>query len=383
MLPLSGIKVIELAQHLAGPGTGMYLADQGADVIKVEPVAGTSRQAGSGRRSPSQLVLNRNKRAITLDIRKPEGHEVLLRLVRDADVLIHNFRVGVAERRGIGYDELSKLNPRLIYASITAFGSRGPWAEKGGYDRLTQGLSGIMYRHGQDGIPLSAGVWVSDCSVPMLMAYGIMLALWVREKTGVGQKVETSLLQAALAMQTTNLVRVGEEVADPVDAGDAYGIFRCGDDQYLNVCALQPDQFRRFCQAIGLPDMGADPRFFDPVHRAAFRVEAYPIIDGALATRPLTEWVDILDAADVPCAPILARSAVFDQPQIRANEMITTIEHPWAGSVSMVDVPVHLSSSPGSIRTPAPELGQHTQEVLTSFGYSAEVIEKLREAAVI
>jgi crotonobetainyl-CoA:carnitine CoA-transferase CaiB-like acyl-CoA transferase len=383
MLPLSGITVIELAQHLAGPGTGMYLADQGANVIKIEPVAGTSRQAGSGRRTPSQLVLNRNKRAMTLDFRKPEGREVLLKLVQDDDVLIHNFRVGVAERRGIGYEELSQLNPRLIYASITAFGSRGAWAEKGGYDRLTQGLSGTMYRRGKDGIPLSAGVWVSDCSVPMLMAYGIMLALWVREKTGRGQKVETSLLQAALAMQTTNLVRVGDEVAEPVDAGDGYGIFRCGDDQYLNVCALQPDQFRRFCQAIGLQEMGDDPRFFDPRSRAAFRVEAYPIIDGMLGTRPIAQWIEILDAADVPCAPILARPEVFDQPQMRANEMIASIDHPSAGRVSMVDVPVRLSTTPGSIRTPAPELGQHTDDVLTGLGYSEEAIEKLREAAVI
>jgi crotonobetainyl-CoA:carnitine CoA-transferase CaiB-like acyl-CoA transferase len=381
-LPLTGIRVVELAQHLAGPGTGMYLADQGADVIKVEPVAGTSRQGGP-RRSPGFTVLNRNKRGITLDIRSPEGKAVLIRLVRNADVLIHNFRTGVAERLGIGYEELAEANPRLIYASITAFGSKGNWAAKGGYDRLTQGLSGAMYRRDKDGIPLATGIWLSDCSVPMLMAYGIMLALWVRERSGRGQKVETSLLQAALAMQTTNLVRMGDEVAAPVDAGDAYGIFRCSDGLYLNVCALQPDQFRRFCHAIGLDDLADDGRFFDPKLRAEFRRQAYPRMNGILETRPISEWIQVLDDADVPCAPILERSQVFDQPQVTENGMIASFDNSETGRVSMVGVPVQLSATPGSIRSPAPELGQHTNEVLEELGFSVKSIAKMREEAVI
>ncbi len=365
-LPLTGIKVIELAQHLAGPGTGMYLADQGADVIKVEPIAGdASRKQGGSRflrrNTPSYLVLNRNKRGITLDIRKPEGKAVLLKMVDGADVLIHNFRVGVPERLGIGYEDLAKVNPRLVYASITAFGSKGPWAAKGGYDRLTQGLSGAMYRRGGDGIPLTAGVWISDCSVPMLMSYGIMLALWVRERTGRGQKVETSLLQAALAMQTTSLIRVEQDVSPPVEVGGpAYGIYHCADDQYLNICALQADQFGRLCHALGLPHLAIDARFNDPEHSTEFRAEVYPIINGILGTRPIGHWMEILDAADVPCAPILARSQVFDQPQMLENGMLASVDHPAAGRVNMVGVPVKLSATPGVVRKPSPELGEHT-----------------------
>jgi CoA:oxalate CoA-transferase len=217
----------------------------------------------------------------------------------------------------------------------------------------------------------------------MIMSYGIMLALWVRERTGEGQKVETSLLQAALAMQTTNLVRVGEAVAEPVDAGDAYGIFHCADDRYLNVCALQPDQFRRFCEALGLPELGADGRFFDPEHRAEFRSQAYPIMNNVLGSRPIAEWIDILDAVDVPCAPILARSQVFDEPQMVDNEMIASQDHPSSGRVTMVNVPVRLSSTPGCVRSPAPELGENTEDVLKNLGYADEQIDSLRAAAVI
>lgn len=388
-LPLTGIKVIELAQHLAGPGTGMYLADQGAEVVKVEPIAGdASRQQGgtrfTRRNTPSYMVLNRNKRGITLDIRKPEGKGVLMKMIEGADVLIHNFRVGVPERLGIGYEDLIEVNPRLVYASITAFGSKGPWAAKGGYDRLTQGLSGAMYRRADNGIPITAGVWISDCSVPMLMAYGIMLALWVRERTGRGQKVETSLLQAALAMQTTSLIRVEEDVSPPVDAGGpAYGIYHCADDQYLNICALQADQFGRLCKVLDLPHLANDTRFGDPAHQEEFRREVYPIIDGIMGTKPIREWVEILDAADVPAAPILERGQVFDEPQMLENNMIASIDHPAAGRVKMVAPPVQLSSTPGSVRKPAPQLGEDTEEVLGGLGYSAEEIERLRAAAVI
>lgn len=388
-LPLTGIKVIELAQHLAGPGTGMYLADQGAEVIKVEPVAGdASRKQGGSRflrnNTPSYLVLNRNKRGITLDIRKPRGKGVLLKLVQDADVLIHNFRVGVPERLGIGFDDLSKVNPRLIYASITAFGTKGPYARKGGYDRLTQGLSGTMYRRGEDGIPLTAGVWISDCSVPMLMSYGIMLALWVRERTGRGQRVETSLLQAAIAMQSTSLIRVEDDVSPPTEVGGpAYGIYHCADGQFLNICALQADQYQRLCHALDLPHLADDPRFNDPSRQVEFRSEVYPIIDGVLSTRPIADWIAILDAADVPCAPILERSQVFREPQILENEMLGAVQHPKAGRVQMLGVPVRLSETPGSLREPAPLLGQHTEEVLHDLGYAQDEIEALREEAVI
>jgi crotonobetainyl-CoA:carnitine CoA-transferase CaiB-like acyl-CoA transferase len=387
---LSGIRVIDMAQHLAGPGTSMYLADQGADVIKIEPrLSGDANRRSGGSaltagNSPSFLVLNRNKRSITLDIRQPKGREVMLRLLDSADVLIHNMRRRVTEKLGLTYEELSKRNPRLIYAWISAFGSKGPYADKGGYDRLTQGFSGVMSRRDRDGVPITAGVWISDCSVPMLMGYGIMLALWSREKTGAGQKVETSLLQAAIAMQSTSMVRVEGDDSKPAEVGSpGYGIYQCGDGVYINVTALQQDQFQRFCLALELKHLADDPRFYEPSAQREFREEVYPVLDEVMKTRPSREWLKILDEADVPAAPILGHDEVFEEPQMLDNDMIVSVDHPKVGRTQMFGVPVKLSATPGSIRRPAPLLGEHTDDVLREFGYSAAEVEALRAEAVI
>jgi len=387
---LSGIRVIDMAQHLAGPGTSMYLADQGADVIKIEPrLTGdaTRRSGGSALtagNSPGFLVLNRNKRSITLDIRQPKGREIMLRLIDGADVLVHNMRRRVTEKLGLSYEELSKRNPRLIYGWISAWGSNGPYADKGGYDRLTQGLSGVMSRRDHEGMPITAGVWISDCSVPMLMGYGIMLALWSREKTGVGQKVETSLLQAAIAMQSTSMVRVEGDTSRPAEVGSpGYGIYRCGDGVYINVTALQQDQFQRFCLALELKHLAVDPRFYDPGKQAEFRAEVYPVLDEVMKTRPSKEWLRILDEADVPAAPILDHDQVFDEPQMVDNGMIVSVDHPKVGRTQMFGVPIKLSGTPGRIQKPAPLLGEHTDEVLRELGYAPAEVETLRSEAVV
>jgi crotonobetainyl-CoA:carnitine CoA-transferase CaiB-like acyl-CoA transferase len=387
---LAGIRVIDLAQHLAGPGTCMYLADQGADVIKVEPrlTGDASRQGAdssfAGENSRSFLVLNRNKRGITIDIRQPRGREVLLKLIGSADVLVHNLRRRVTDKFGLTYEELHERYPRLIYGWISAFGSRGPYADKAGYDRLTQGLSGAMSRRDHEGLPITAGVWVSDCSVPMLMAYGVTLALWAREKTGLGQQVETSLLQAAVAMQSNFLVRLDDNPTPPIEAGGpGYGIYRCGDGAYINVCALQQDQFQRFCLSLELNHLADDPRFTDARKQNELRHEVYPIIDEVMRTRTSAEWLEILDAADVPCAPILQRAQVIDDPRIVENEYIVPVDHPKVGRVRMMGVPIKLSMTPGSIRRPSPSLGEHTDEVLGELGYSPGDIEQLRSEAVI
>ncbi len=386
---LTGIRVIDLAQHLAGPGTCMYLADQVADVIKVEPRGrgDASRGGGdslSGENSRSFLVLNRNKRGITIDIRRPEGREVLLRLIDSADVLIHNLRRRVTEKYGLSYEKLSERNPRLIYGWISAFGSQGPYADKPGYDRMTQGFSGVMSRRDHTGMPITAGVWVSDCSVPMLMAYGVTLALLARAKTGRGQKVETSLLQAAVAMQSNFLVRIDADPTPPIEAGGpGYGIYRCSDDVYINVCALQQDQFQRFCLTLDLTHLAGDPRFDDPGAQNELRREVYPVIDEVMRTKPSQEWLRLLDANDVPVAPILQRAQVIDEPQMVENDMIVPVQHPKAGTVRMMGVPVKLSETPGSIRRPSPLLSEHTEEVLAELGYDLAQIEALRSASVI
>jgi crotonobetainyl-CoA:carnitine CoA-transferase CaiB-like acyl-CoA transferase len=386
---LSGIRVIDLAQHLAGPGTSMYLADQGADVIKVEPrLTGDASRRGGSRftagNGPGFLVLNRNKRSITIDIREPKGRQVISRLVEKSDVLIHNMRPRVTQKLGLTYDDLRAVNPRLVYAEVSAFGSKGPYAGKGGYDRLTQGLSGAMSRRDHEGAPITAGLWISDCSVPMLLSYGIMLALWARERTGVGQKVETSLLQAAVAMQSTSLVRVANDPTNQAEpGGPGYGIYKCGDDVYINVCALQQDQFQRFCLALELNHLVGDPRFKDAGAQRELRSEIYPVIDAVMKTRTASEWLRILDEADVPAAPILDKDEVFDEPQMRANDMIVSVDHPKVGTTDMFGVPVKLSMTPGCIRRASPLLGEHTDEIMADLGYTDAEVERLREEAVI
>jgi crotonobetainyl-CoA:carnitine CoA-transferase CaiB-like acyl-CoA transferase len=290
----------------------------------------------------------------------------------------------VTEKFGLTYEDMRAINPRLIYGHISAFGSEGPYAGKGGYDRLTQGMSGAMTRRDHEGAPITAGVWISDCSVPMLMSYGIMLALWAREKTGVGQCVETSLLQAAVAMQSTSLVRVEQDPSQPAEAGGpGYGIYKCGDDIYINVCALQQDQFQRFCLALELHHLASDARFNDPGAQRELRSEIYPVIDAVMKTKAAQDWLKILDEADVPAAPILEHDEVFDEPQMRQNGMIVDVDHPKVGRTSMFGVPVKLSGTPGTIRHPSPLLGEHTDAVLTELGYTPGQIEELRAESVV
>ncbi|MBV8087911.1 MAG: CoA transferase, partial [Chloroflexi bacterium] len=289
--------------------------------------------------------------------------------------------VKAAQRLGIDYETLSAVNPRLVYAHISGFGTKGPYAEKGGYDRLTQGLSGVMARRDANGTPMTAGILVSDPSVPMMLSYGIMLALWARERTGKGQKVETSLLQAAVAMQAPHLIKVEDEALNEGDPA-AYGIFRCA-DTYINVCALTPPQFRRLCQVLDLEHLADDPRATDFARRAEFRADAFPVIEGVLTTRPAKEWLTLLEEADVPSAPILDSRQVFEEPQLLENGMLTTVQHPSAGAVSMFTPPVQLSDTPGGIRHLAPSLGAHTDEVLRELGFGDSDIADMRAREIV
>ena len=388
-LILEGIRVIDLAQMWAAPGVSMYLGDQGAEVIKVEPRTGDmSRGLGSTpylkENSKSFMVLNRNKRGITLDTRKPAGREVVYRLARTADVLIENFRPGVADRLGIGYEEMSALNPRLIYCSVSGYGRKGPYAQRAAYDRVLQGLSGAMFRRMPDGAPISTGVWIADCSVPMLLSYGIMLALWEREKTGLGQRVNTSLLQAAVAMQSVDLVLAEDDPTHiPESANPAYGAYRCADGVYINVVALADHQFARMLTVLDLDHMNQDPRARDPYQKMEWRGEMYQVLEGIFETKTSEDWLGILNGADVPCGPILDRAEVYEEPQIVENQMLVRTEHPAAGRVRMLGIPLELSRNPGAIRRPAPRLGEHTEEVLRELGYSDEEIAAMRADEVI
>lgn len=387
---LEGIKVIDLAINYAGPTSSTYLADQGADVIKVERriTGDTSRRAGNTPflkgNSHHFMAINRGKRSLTLDITKPQGQEVLRDLARVADVLVENFRPGVMERLGIGYDTLSALNPRLIYGSLTAYGAKGPYADKAGFDRLVQGLSGAMYRRDAEGRPLSTGVWIADWSAPMLMAFGITLALLVRERTGRGQRVESSLLQAAIAMQFSELTVLEDAPTPPrEESPGGYNSFRCADGVFLNIGAFLPHQFSRLCRALDLPHLADDPRITDPIHRHELNAETGPIFEALFATEPAAVWLDRLNEADVPCAPIVERARVPYEEQIVANEMSVAVEHPVVGRTRITGTPVRLSETPTVPLRAAPTLGQHTDVILGELGYSPERIAKLRQAEAV
>jgi crotonobetainyl-CoA:carnitine CoA-transferase CaiB-like acyl-CoA transferase len=395
MHALSGIRVLDLSQMWAAPGAAMYLADHGAEVIKVEPPAGDEARRTLtqppivGGESRSFLALNRNKRGIALDIRDPRGREVVRDLVRRADVLIHNFRPGVAERLGYDYPSLRALNGRLVYAWITAYGHEGPLAARPGYDLLFQGLSGILARRRlPDGRPLSASVWVSDCSAPIILAYGIALALLARERTGQGQLVTTSLLHAALAMQLPDLVAVErshDEESGSVDYTEQamFAPYRCRDGRDLVIVVIQDEQWRRLCGALGRADLADDRRYARALDRARESATLAAILAEAFRTRNCDEWLAALASADVPSAPILEPGQVLDDPQVRANAMLATTIHPVAGRTVMVEQPARLHGAESPEARPAPLLGEHTEEILRELGYSLDRVRQLEAQRVV
>ena len=395
MQALSGVRVLDLSQMWAAPGTAMYLADHGADVIKVEPLSGDEARRTltqppvAGGESRAFLALNRNKRGVALDIRHPKGREVVRDLVRRVDVLIHNFRPGVAERLGYDYPALRALNERLVYAWITAYGAEGPFAMRPGYDLLFQGLSGVLARRRlADGRPAPSGIWVADCSAPMELAYGIVAALFARERTGQGQLVTTSLLHAALAMQLPDLVWVEHELEQAGDGADysaqaMYAPYRCRDGSFVIVVVVQDEQWRRLCAALGRSDLAADPRYGTPLDRARESARLGSVLTEAFATRDRDDWLAALAEADVPCAPILEPGQVRDYPQVQANEMLMATSHPVAGRTVMIREPARLHGSDRVDARPAPLLGEHTEAVLRDLGSPAALIRELESHNVI
>jgi formyl-CoA transferase len=386
-LPLEPYTVIDLTRARSGPTCVRQLADMGARVIHVE--ARADPQDDFARDGFDYQNLHRNKRSLTLDLKHPKGVEILTRLVRRADVLVENFRPDVKRRLGIDYESLSRINPRLVYGSISGFGQTGPYRDRPGYDQIAQGLGGLMSVTGLPGQgPVRAGIPVADLTAGLFLAQGILVALLERERSGRGQWVHTSLLEAMVTMLDFQATRwlIGKEI--PPQAGNDHptgiptGVFRTADG-HINIAASGQTMFRRLCQALGVEALVDDPRFKTPPDRSKNRAALTEELEKVLVARSSRDWVEALNAAGVPCGPILNVKEVFEDPHVRHLRLATRVRHPRLGDLEVQNLPVTLSRTPGAVRIPAPERGQHTEEILGELGHSKEDVEALRREGVV
>lgn len=393
--PLDKIRVLDLTRALAGPYCTMFLGDLGAEVAKVE-----QRKVGDDTRawgppfiedeSAYFLSINRNKRSMTIDMKTREGVELVRHLAGKADVLVENFRPGTMERLGLGEQALRGLNPRLIYASLSGFGADGPMKDSPGYDLIIQAWGGFMSITGMpDGEPTKVGVAIIDVVAGLMLGKAILAALFARERSGVGQKIETSLLEAEVAC----LIPFGSDYLAtgkvPGRWGNAhpnivpYQSFRTADG-YLVLGVASEGIWRRFCGALDKPELADDPRFAKNSERVANRGALIALLSEIFLTRNTEAWLSHLNEADVPCASVQTIDQVFTAAQVLHREMLVEVEHPSAGRVRMAGTPVKLSNTPASIRLPPPLLGQHTEEVLGSWlGMSRDEIEELKRKSVV
>jgi crotonobetainyl-CoA:carnitine CoA-transferase CaiB-like acyl-CoA transferase len=393
--PLAGIRVLDLTRVLAGPYCTMFLGDLGAEVVKVEQpgVGDDTRGWGPpfvGGESAYFLCTNRNKKSITVDLKSAEGVSLIRRLAERADVLIENFRPGALERMGLGERELRAANSKLIYASLSGFGADGPMADVPGYDLIVQAWGGLMSITGTDESgPLKVGVAIIDLVAGLMLGKAIVAALYAREKLGAGQKIDTSLLEAEVA----TLINAGSNylVAGQIPKrwGNAhpsivpYQSFQTADG-YLVLGAASESIWKRLCPALDRADLTDDPRFAKNADRVANRTELIAFLAEIFLTRTSADWVAALNRADVPCAPVQTIDQVFAAPQVRHRNMLVEVEHPTAGKVKMAGVPVKFSATPASVRLAPPLLGEHNDEVLSSWlALDKKAIDDLRIRKVI
>jgi crotonobetainyl-CoA:carnitine CoA-transferase CaiB-like acyl-CoA transferase len=386
--PLAGVKVLELAQIMAGPTCGLMLADLGADVIKIERVPGgddtrlMNRPSVNGE-SAAFMAMNRNKRGIALNLKLPAAQEALKRMVVRADVLTENYRKGTMEKLGLGYEALRKLNPALIYCSISGYGRTGPYADKGGFDLIAQGMSGLMGITGEPGrAPVKSGAPVCDINAGLLGALGVMAAYVHRLKTGEGQLVDTSLFEAGIQQtywQSAIYFATGEP---PGPSGSAhilsapYQAFRAADG-WLTIGGANQPNWERLARVLNAPEWLEDPRFRSNAERMKHLDALVELMNARLRTREVDELIAALEAEGVPCGRINSIADMAADPQALAREMVVELEHPRAGRTRALGLPVKLSKTPGKVSRPAPVLGQHTREVLAEFGFPAAEIEAL------
>ncbi|HXQ49780.1 MAG TPA: CoA transferase [Stellaceae bacterium] len=387
-LPLSRFKVIDLTRVRAGPTCVRQLSDWGAEVIKVEAADGDGGLGGERHGSDFQH-LHRNKRSITLNLKSPDGLAILKALVKDADVLVENYRPDVKFRLGIDYETLKPINKRLVYASISGFGQTGPYRDRPGVDQIAQGMGGLMSVTGLPGQgPVRVGIPIADLSAGIFTAMGILIALLEREESGEGQFVESSLLAAQIAMLDFQATRWTMSKDVPGQAGNNHptnipsGVFRTKDG-HINIASAGQEMFKRFCTASGLGNLMTDPEFSTPKGRLKNRDKLNAIMEEVTATKTSSEWIDILNRAGVPCGPIYRMDEVFADPQVRHLGIVQPVEHPTLGKIDLIGQAVTLSRTPSRLRRATPERGENTDEVLRELGYDGETIARFHRDGVV
>ena len=386
--------VLDLTQILAGPMCTMVLADMGADVIKIEKPQGGDDNRRMGPPfvkdwSAGFLAVNRNKRSLALDLRSEEGRGVFRRLVEDADAVVENFRPGVMERFGLGFDALTSLKPRLVYCTISGFGSTGPARNRGGFDLVAQGVSGLMSITGHpDMPPAKVGVPITDLTAGSYGANGVMAAYIHALKTGQGQMVDTSLMEAGVAYTVweSSVYFAEGEIPGPLGSAHRvsapYQALRTRDG-YLNLGAATQPTWEQLCRAIGREDLMDDDRFRNPWDRKARERELADLLEETFSTQDTEQWLELLDNAGVVAGPIYNMEQVYRDPQVLAREMLVDTEDPELGTIHNIGVPVKLSATPGRIRRRAPALGEHSREILLEHGFSQEEVDNLLEDGVV
>ncbi|MBB6218146.1 CoA:oxalate CoA-transferase [Anaerosolibacter carboniphilus] len=387
---LEGIKVLDLTRVLAGPYATMVMADMGADVIKIEApeVGDDSRQFGPYIQNESAyfMSLNRNKRSITLNLKAPKAKELFIEMVKKADVVVENYRPGTMEKLGLGYEELKKINPRIIYAASSGFGHSGPYSKRAAYDAVVQAMGGIMSITGpKGGKPTRVGPSIGDVTAGLFTAIGVLAALNYRNNTGVGQKVDVAMLDCQVAILENAIARYVVTGEAPKPAGNRHSSITPFEpfetiDGEIMIAAGNDALFVKMCEVFGTEEWAQDERFKTNPLRTKHVEELVPLITEVTRTKTTKEWQDLLDKAGVPNGPINTIDKVMEDPQVLARDMIIEVDHPVAGHLKMAGVPIKMSETQGIVRTHAPLLGQHTEEILKELlGMSTEEIDALKK----